>query len=150
MVDSIPNIPYLPIVPTPPYIATNTVYWGSQGQLALSYSSFVRYSDEFITILSLRSVVLTQTIVASSESFPFIFLGVDPLFVYAKCLIFITFQCSGTSPIHSTPESLSGASGLMPRVTAWGMIFCLNSFSNSTRFSCVAIALSILPHFSSR
>ena len=42
-----------------------------------------------------------------------------PIWISYSRLTAVMFQCSGTSPSHSTPEGLSRALGSRPRVTAW-------------------------------
>ena len=44
------------------------------------------------------------------------------------------FQCSGTSPSHSTPEGLRRTLGSRPRVTAWLMMACFSSSSSAMSF----------------
>ncbi len=55
-----------------------------------------------------------------------------------------TFQCSGTSPNHSTPESFIGTFGSSPLVTAWLITAWRFSFSSSISCCCFSIKWSIL------
>ena len=71
-------------------------------------------------------------------------------FSFSRCLSGITSQCSGISPIQSTPESFIGTLGSRPRVTAFWIRICLRSLRSSICFSLMAMASSIFAVFSSR
>src|SRR5690554_4657309 len=74
-----------------------------------------------------------------------IVVGVVPFdIIVAVFLTFATFQCSGTLPNHSTPESRIGALGFRPLVTAWLMTAWRFSFSSWISCCCLSIRVSIL------
>ena len=143
------RIPLLPMVPLPPYIATNTLPLSCTFPAIESAPSCVSLRSDFVIGLSFKSYEQIQFISPSyKDGFPDS--GVPPLPVVATFLIKLTFHSAGISPIHSMPLSFIGLSPRMPLVTACVMTACFSFLYSSIDARVFSNTVSISAHCASK